>query len=84
MGLNDQFFKNLHGKYGDIAAFHLMPGVVNLSVADPALASEVMKKCATRPPETVRMCWFCEKLGLYESVFPYELPIFMQPYISTK
>ena len=38
-GFTEEFFYQMHAKYGPMTGFHLAPGALNVSVADPDMAA---------------------------------------------
>jgi len=51
-GFNEQFFINLHSKYGELARFWLSPTMMNVSLTNPNSVHELYKKTHSRPHET--------------------------------
>jgi len=57
-GFTEEMFRAFHAKYGDFIRFFIFPYMMNCSINDPVLVSDLYQKTRDRPLETYMFLWY--------------------------
>ena len=63
-GFSEEFFIRLHRAKGPIAAFFMLPNILNFSVVEPEMIQQVYMNMRGRPSETYIFLWYLGKENL--------------------